>query len=53
MEPRQVMKLVLGLISQVKGRRNAFLSENERWEHFLFFPGANARYLGWSTCVDA
>lgn len=45
----QIMKLVLGLVSQVKGRRNAFLSENERREHFLFFPEANARYLGWST----
>lgn len=39
----QVMKLVLGLVSQVKGRRNAFLSEIERWEHFLFFPEGNAK----------
>lgn len=32
----QIMKLVLGLVSEVKGRRNAFLPGNKRQEHFYF-----------------
>lgn len=45
----QIMKLIFGAVSQVKGRRNVFLSESERWEHFLFFLETNANYLCWST----
>lgn len=45
----QILKLVLELVSQVKGRRKAFLSENERLEYFSFFLEANTKYFGWST----
>lgn len=45
----QIMKLIFGVVSQVKGRRIVFLSENERWEDFLFFLKRNTNYLCWST----
>lgn len=45
----QILKLVFELVSQVRGRRKAFLSDNERQEYFLFFLEANTKYLRWSA----